>query len=369
MPPQANQIEISVFGPGYGESIVIHTGEGIWFVIDCCNDKSKGQPKPIQYLNSLGVNITEDVKLIVATHWHDDHVAGLSTMLEACNSAVFCCPVSLSSKEFLSLSELYKDAPISYKSGAHELGKSIEIAANRSKLEKKTMLKLIKADSKVYELHKPKVTVYALSPSDEMVRRCNEFMVTSYAIATSKVNNLQRIVSNTPNDNATALRINIGGRSILLGSDVEEQGNPLVGWSSILVSHTDKAIYSTFKVAHHGSRSGHHDDVWSLMLTKNPLSFLTPFKLGRHKIPTAMDRARVKGLTNRAYITANPNIEVRPKTKRNSKVEALINIAAKNRQLAIGQVGHIRWRASIDDENDQGVVELFDGAQELTKIQ
>ncbi len=53
-PPNPDEIEITVFGPGYGECIVIHAGSGKWFIVDSCLDMT-GLPASIVHLNSLGV--------------------------------------------------------------------------------------------------------------------------------------------------------------------------------------------------------------------------------------------------------------------------------------------------------------------------
>ena len=39
MPPGKNEFEITLFGPGYGESVVLHVGSGAWIVVDSCIDK------------------------------------------------------------------------------------------------------------------------------------------------------------------------------------------------------------------------------------------------------------------------------------------------------------------------------------------
>jgi len=31
-----DELEVSVFGPGYGESLAIHLGLGSWIIIDSC---------------------------------------------------------------------------------------------------------------------------------------------------------------------------------------------------------------------------------------------------------------------------------------------------------------------------------------------
>lgn len=292
----------------------------------------------------------------------------MSSALDCCTSAVFTCPVSLSSKEFLKLSELYRDAPIGDRPGTEELRKSISIAAKRSKETGTQMLRFSKSDTKILDIPHLNVSVYALSPSDEMVRRCNEFMLQSYVKATGNTNNLLRVLASSPNDTAVALKVTVKGRSILLGSDVEEQNDPLVGWSAILIAHNHEEIYTAFKVAHHGSKTGHLDRVWAEMLSSNPLSLITPFRNGRHKLPTASDRVRILSLTNRAYISAHPEKELRPKIRRGSKVEGFIERATKSRRTAIGPVGHIRWRASLSDPTDAGEIELFDGALPLADV-
>ena len=78
-PPATDQIEVSVFGPGVGEAIVVHIGDGKWVVVDSAIDKYGALP--IQYLEKLGVVLKEDVVYVVATHWHSDHIAGLSDIL------------------------------------------------------------------------------------------------------------------------------------------------------------------------------------------------------------------------------------------------------------------------------------------------
>ena len=100
MPPGKNVFEITLFGPGYGESVVLHVGNGAWIVVDSCIDQ-KNTPVAIDYLNRLGVDPAEAVTLVVATHWHDDHIRGMARLVAACTNAKFCCAGVLCRKEFL----------------------------------------------------------------------------------------------------------------------------------------------------------------------------------------------------------------------------------------------------------------------------
>lgn len=366
-PPKPDELEVSVFGPGFGESIVAHIGQGEWIIIDSCVDSSKHAPKQIEYLKLLGLNPAECVKVLVATHWHDDHVAGLSDALDACKNAVFCCPLALSKREFLEIAEIYRDAPYQFSPGPKEIRKALEIAAHRSKERHRQMLCFAKADSLIWR--SSNVRLVALSPSDEMTRRTLEFMAQEYSIATSKAASLDRLMAGTPNDTATALRLDVNGRSVLLGSDLENDSDPLIGWTAVLNSPTAaEKRSSVYKVAHHGSKSGHHDGVWSDMLEQRPYALLSPFRWGRHRIPTVSDRERIMSVTDLSFITAHPDKEAPPENKRPAKIEALIRQTAKSRRAAVGPVGHIRWRASLSNESDKGRIELYDGALRLADV-
>jgi len=44
--PAADEIEVTLFGPGYGEAIAVHLGEGAWLLVDSCIDpESKAPPQ------------------------------------------------------------------------------------------------------------------------------------------------------------------------------------------------------------------------------------------------------------------------------------------------------------------------------------
>ena len=102
--PRPDEIEVSLLGPGYGESVVVHLGDGEWMVVDSCTG-SDGEPAALEYLNGIGVDPGSSVKMIVATHWHDDHTRGMSRIVEECTSARFCCAPALRDKDLLAVVE------------------------------------------------------------------------------------------------------------------------------------------------------------------------------------------------------------------------------------------------------------------------
>lgn len=117
-PPSREQFELSVFGADSGESLVLHLGMGQWMVVDSCKDPETDEPAALAYLNTLGVD-PSDVRLILATHWDDDHIAGLGDCVAASANATFGCSAAYVGKEFQALTLAYP--PSIPKSGVREM--------------------------------------------------------------------------------------------------------------------------------------------------------------------------------------------------------------------------------------------------------
>jgi hypothetical protein len=107
------------------------------------------------------------------------------------------------------------------------------------------------------------------------------------------------------NDSSVASWVAIGEIQLLLGADLEEHHQSGRGWTAVLASSTRPAgVACLFKIAHHGSGTGHHDQVWSQMLVKNPIAVLTPWTLGGNQLPNSNDVARIASFTTNGYSTA-----------------------------------------------------------------
>ena len=106
--PQENEVEVTVIGTGggYGESIIIKLAKKSWIIVDCCINPRSKEPLPLEYLKSIGVDYANDVVKIICTHWHDDHIRGISKLLEACEKAQFSPTRVNDTKKFMAFVDI-----------------------------------------------------------------------------------------------------------------------------------------------------------------------------------------------------------------------------------------------------------------------
>jgi hypothetical protein len=82
-------------------------------------------------------------------------------------------------------------------------------------------------------------------------------------------------------------------------------GDPSRGWSAIIAARGGNRPANLFKIAHHGSITGHHPGIWTSLLTRRPHAVLTPWNRGS-KLPTGADCTRIISLTDLAFSTSRP---------------------------------------------------------------
>lgn len=352
-PPAPDELEISIFGSGYGEAIVLHMGNGQWAVIDSCPERESGRPVALVYLENLGLDVTDAVTLIVATHWHDDHIGGISTICRECKSAKFVIPGAIKSRELEGLIELYGGSALATRSGLDEFVEVFRILDERK--EKGTQIKSPTFAIANSVLHNDELSlsgttikrrISSLSPSDSCILRANFDLLWP-----KEGEHITKITPPTPNQTSVVLWVEIGSQSILLGADLEKPGDPSIGWTVILNNSTViSGLAAIFKVPHHGAESAHEPRVWSEMLHPNPIALITPFSLGDKFLPTTEDIQRLNGLTSDAYITSQPSKRKRHKW-RNRVVRELVEGATRGVYDVLYGWGHIRVRRRIVDQS------------------
>ena len=347
--PDINELEISIFGPGVGECLVVHLGDGEWMIIDSCLDPTSKQPVALQYLEELGVDPSTAVKLILVSHWHDDHIKGLSVIVERCEEARVCYSAALLKQEFLSVVSSYSgrlSLVDRYTSGTREIAKIINLFEERvgtSTTYKTSCMVPVTADRGLFDNTQQGGTcqVKALSPSDKSFTDA----LVSYAelIPDTKDERVTLVNQKIQNHSAIVVWVTFNNVSLLLGSDLEETGDQQTGWSAILNSPVrPSGRANIFKVPHHGSPNGHHETVWGEMVEEDSTCLLTSYSKGKTSRPQPEDIKRIKEYTSNLFFTANS--KSRP-VKRDSTVERTLRGMVIDRKVLSGQVGHVQIRA------------------------
>lgn len=329
-----------MLGPGFGESAVVHLGSGHWIVIDSCYDRESNCSAPLAYLRERGANL-ERVSHIIATHWHDDHVRGISELYAACPNAKFCTSSALTNAEFVHVLHAHAGVPASaITSGGDEMLKVMEIVRDRGHAIVRAVPNRQLINLQAGELaHGLPVSVWTLSPHDEQFDR---FLASLSRLLPGVGTTKRRIPSVSQNDCSVVVVVNIGDTSVLLGADLEEEGKSGYGWSAI-VQMTPRNInrVSLFKIPHHGSSNGHCDEVWSDLLQPKPTCILAPYNKGR-KLPQPTDVRRILSKAGDSYSTQK--VKSSPLPRRDTTVEKTIREAGVKLRALPGRPGCVRAR-------------------------
>jgi len=371
--PSSEDVELHVFGPGYGESLLIHTGQGRWLIVDSCRKAKAAAPAAIEWLEHIGVDPSQAVTHIIATHWHDDHIRGLGETLERCTNATFVCSNALLSKELLALTEDAAQPLMGHASGVDEIRRVVAELRRRKKDQSRKLvglgLEYASADKRLHLQDQvvPTCEVWSLSPSSaEFELSLREF---ARMLREGPRNAAKPVVRPPkPNDTAVVLWVKVGERVLLLGADLEERrsnsaSTPAVdcGWTAIVSSNAKpNAPAEVFKVAHHGSQTGHNEEIWTRLLGSDPLALLTPFRNGKCLLPNNHDKARILQLSGEAYISSPVS------AKRYKPKERTVSWAYEGKQPTISRgMGHIYARTSAVDSTKNWEIQLFEGALPL----
>lgn len=341
--PNSEEVEVTIIGTGggYGESIIIKIAEKSWIIVDCCINPSTKEPLPLEYLKSIGVDYANDVVKIICTHWHDDHIRGISKLLDVCKNAQFSPTRINDTKKFMAFVDI--DEKIHSEGGIRstkEFKACTEILKNR-----KIPANRLSANMTVYKESHLNVDfeLYALSPSDYVVEQFDQELSNIIKRVFQKK---LAIINETPNDKCVVLLLKFGNQRVLLGADLEIGNNPKQGWTDILDNSLvkDSIRAQLFKVPHHGSENGYHERIFDELVAEKSTLKLTPWNLN-DKLPTAEMIDCYQGHSKEIYITSPVISSKRPKAKkREREIEKIIESFNKTLSEVRYDEGIIRSR-------------------------
>lgn len=343
---QENSAEIHIAGQdgGYGETIVSHIGGNEWVIVDSCRNPKTKNPIPLEILEKRGVNL-DKVVLVICTHWHRDHINGLSNIISKCNNAVFCFARPSNEKQFYQF--ICYDYRLKSKFDASSTDEFFKcLKALRDNGDSKNFKKRVFADqilhSKMFNGNSVRVT--SLSPS----QKANADFDVEISGLINTDNDL-RIPSKTPNDISIVLLLELGNHSILLGADLEVKDDDEYGWLNITrkssaIGGANKS--SLFKIPHHGSENGYHKEIWTVLLDRNPNSILTPFS--KHNLPNDEYVEKYTNLSNTLSFTAKPKFFKKPKKRDPETAKLITDLGVDVSEIGSG-FGLVSAFINIDD--------------------
>lgn len=339
-----------MFGPGFGECILLHLGDGNWAVIDSCLDATSKQPAALQYLTGLGANPATSIQLVVATHWHDDHMDGISTVFQTATNSIFACTGAVMQADFKEVLAAWIGTRfLPGGSGVDELRSIMAELKKRSTNAHCVVPKLASVGKELWPTpSKPNpwgMSIKCLSPSDAAVLATISRLK---GVAPSKSKVRRRLPRLLENDTSVVLSVEVAGHRILLGGDLHVRADRSLGWFAIVDDHAGSdARHHAFKVPHHGSSTGDHDEVWSKMTVDQTCAVTTPFVGGSVRLPRVEDCQRILSKTQNAYLSAPPL----PGKFRdaNKAVERTVQEATRSVHFVPGKYGHVRLRKNLDE--------------------
>jgi len=409
--PLSNQAEVTLIGgtSGYGESVVIRYSANDWAIIDSCFDTATKKCLPLDYLREIGVNIEQQVKYVFCTHWHDDHIKGLHTILKACSKeTVFC--VAIASDRLNFLYEIERSNLFDPDRGARrELILAMEVASSKGMKVKRLLQDLVVFKSDNCEC-------YALSPSQKEIESFFEELASAMSIKKTigvqkdklstisekviesaedissrafaslqedfditgdqieqEVQLSEKVFKNNIraqkghlNDRSAALLFSIQGHHIVLGADLEISSDSDCGWQSVNDCICMKGIHaSVFKIPHHGSHTGYCDFFIQNHIKSSATGKISTWFKGDKRLPEKNMVEKYFHHLPKLYITADPSLLICKfsspdyRSIMEETTESIVDI--KNR------IGIIRSRIDLTNGIDEWETKVFGTAILVTK--
>jgi hypothetical protein len=348
--PASDVVEVNLFGPGYGESILMHLGSNHWIVVDSCAPDDEAEPAALAYLRQIGVKASEVIKYIVATHWHDDHIRGFSSIVSACPQAEVFLSSALTHRPFMRL--VLVNAP-RHVTNLREMNRTIRtLNGRRQQLPVQPYSFVLENTALHSNLLHPnnEVEVWALSPSSSDVK----VALSQIGHFLPQEDRLRLPAIPDPKENRTSivLYIRSGNQRVLFGADREKQKAKTRGWNSVAACATKRGFSpaTLFKVAHHGSPNGDSDVIWSDLLEEDSVAMLTPFRRGtKGGRPRPTDISALCSRTKWAFTTSDVSASSTAYRR-----PAAIGIRAEDAAMGVQALGpaqlplgHVRARAGM----------------------
>ncbi len=319
-------------------------------VVDSCRDQRTHRQPALTHLDRIGVDPESSVRVVVATHWHRDHVRGLAEVVGRCVSAEFWTSAAITSRESLVLTGRVGRTELTPQSPLREMYELLERLRIRSEGLGARTVKTAGESSLLYRRvrgGRAVAEVQALSPHKAAVDLTRQ----RFSEASAAPRDVLVAPEVHPNHAAVVLRVRVGEATSILGSDLEN-GAPGGAWDAIESSQRTNDKATIFKVPHHGSETSHWPPVWTSLLTDGVVVATTPFRPER--LPRLEMVEELVARCGRGYLAAPPRRPRQRETPRRTR--ALMRGATVRVEEAEGRSGHVCMRCPMSETGPESVV-------------
>lgn len=353
----SNIIKVVLMGTanGYGETVLVKTSEHSWIVVDSCMNPLTKTPLPLKYLRDNSIEL-QDVKLVVCSHWHSDHIRGMDTLLSQCPNASFCFAITHDKEKFMRFVEYESRPEKSEFSSTEVFARCLEIARQRNT----PIIQALQDRLLIRDANNTEVS--SLSPSDETLRVFETEISTLFGESLTNV----KIMEDSPNDRCIVLLIKAGNKCILLGADLEQKG-----WRVLLDTSTQiqGCKYQVIKIPHHGSENGYCEDLWRDFADKHVTGQMSCFNGCSPNLPRTEMISRYNSVTEHLYLTSAPdaNTSIKRITHEKSLEKAIKEINPTIKALPF-TFGIIESTCDLEDKASVWTTKLYGSAIDVTAL-
>lgn len=347
-PPKPDNLEITVFGPSYGESIVLYIPSIGWGVIDSCKFKlnEKNVNLPLDYLTGVLHPHYPQLAFVILTHPHEDHYKGLDEIIKMYPGGVkrVCWYSGDGIRELKKYICQQRVAGRTVLPGFPEVLNTMQDSPQKGCQTRRLSELTTIAETPLSKL-------VALSPSSLNIKMYVEKLFKAIPVVGEPVRPMN---DNEHNLISTTLFLKFGKLQAIFGSDLENTNDKSSGWNAIVHNNDCPELWTNFvKIAHHGSINGYNSKVWEEHCKYNkPIAAITPFLNGNIYLPDSDLINILKDNVSKLFLTSFPKYQT--KISRYYKKDIERSIVSRTRNFKIieypDEAGFVRFRFNSDGE-------------------